>query len=316
MLSDLFKEDITKAYQKHKLNNDGSKASYIPELLKANESDFAIVITTIDGEVFEVGQSDQTFSLQSLSKPFVYGLALAQNGKEKVLSKVGVEPTGEAFNSIIELEKNTHRPYNPMINSGAIAISSMVLGNNFDERLESIVKLFESYVDHSLKIDEAVFQSEKSTAHRNRAIAHLMAHFNIIENKNDSSIEEALDLYFKQCSILINTLDLSLMAATLANGGIQPKSKKRILSADDSRDILSLMFTCGMYDTAGQWAYSVGLPAKSGVSGGILAVVPGVMGIAAYSPLIDSHGHSIRSVKAITELVTKQNLSIFSGAKK
>ena len=316
MLSDSFKQDITAAFNRYKSNCDGAKASYIPELLKANDSDFAIVVTTVEGEVFELGQSDQSFSLQSLSKPFVYGLALAQNGKEKVLSKVGVEPTGEAFNSIIELEKNTHRPYNPMINSGAIAISSMILGSHFNERLESIVKLFESYVGHALKIDDAVFQSEKSTAHRNRAIAHLLAHFNIIENKNDSSIEEALNLYFKQCSILVNTIDLSMMAATLASGGVQPKSKKRILSAEDSTDILSLMFTCGMYDTAGLWAYSVGLPAKSGVSGGIIAVVPGVMGIAAYSPLIDNHGHSIRSVKAITELVTKQNLSIFSGAKK
>ena len=315
MLSDTLKNDLSAAYSRYKTNSDGAKASYIPELLKANVDDFAIVVTTVDGDVFEIGSSHQSFSLQSLSKPFVYGLALAQNGKDKVLSKVGVEPTGEAFNSIIELEKNTHRPYNPMINSGAIAISSMIAGNNFDERLASIVKLFESYVGHELKIDEAVFQSEKSTAHRNRAIAHLLAHFNIIESNNDSFIEEALDLYFKQCSILVNTKDLSMMTATLASGGTQPISKKQILKKDESRDILSLMFTCGMYDTAGEWAYTVGLPAKSGVSGGIIAVVPGVMGIAAYSPLIDIHGHSIRSVLAITEIVRKHNLSIFSGAK-
>jgi len=199
-----------------------------------------------------------------------------------------------------------------MINSGAIAISSFVNGNNSEDRFNNNQNFFANLTDHPIAIDEGVFQSEKMTAHRNRAIAHLMAHFGIIEDTNQDAINHSLDLYFKQCSILVDTNDLSTMAATLANGGIQPKSKKQIFSSHHNRDILSLMFTCGMYDTAGEWAYNVGLPAKSGVSGGIIAVLPGKLAIAAYSPLIDHHGHSVRAQNAITELAQSLNWSVFS----
>jgi glutaminase len=307
--SDLQKT-IEDLYQKYLPLSEGHTADYIPELAKADPRDFAIAIVTNNGEVFKVGNIEHKFTLQSTSKPFVYGLALESLGRQFMLSKVGVEPTGDAFNSIIELEEQSHRPYNPMINSGAIAVSSFINGKTFDERLKKILTLFENYVGHPVTVDENVFQSEKKTAHRNRAIAHLLKHFGIIEGEN---IEESLDLYFKQCSILVNTVDLANIAATLANGGIQPLTKKSILSADTSRDILSLMFTCGMYDTAGKWAYTVGLPAKSGVSGGILAAIPGKMGIAVYSPLIDEHGHSVRAVKVFEDLAKKYSLSVFSS---
>ena len=302
---------IEDLYHKYRSCSEGTIASYIPELAKANPDDFAIVVVTVDGEVFKVGKSEVPFSLQSTSKPFTYGLILEDFGREFVLSKVGVEPTGEAFNSIVELEKQTHLPYNPMINSGAIAVSSLIKAPHFSERVKRVMTLFENYMGHSLIGDEAIFQSEKNTAHRNRSIAHLLRHFNVIED----DIDESLDLYFKQCSILANTQDLAMMAATLANNGVQPLTQKTAIKSEFVADLLSLMFTCGMYDSSGEWAYSVGIPAKSGVSGAILGVVPGIMGIAVFSPPIDSKGHSVRGVKVFQELSKNLNLSIFKGKK-
>ena len=306
---------ITDLHQKYQTITEGHTADYIPELSKANPDHFAISIVTNEGQLFSVGNVKEQFTLQSISKPFVYGLALETHGREYMLSKVGVEPTGDAFNSIIELEKQSHRPYNPMINSGAIAVSSLIKGINLEARLKSILDLFENYTGHPPSINESVFNSEKKTAHRNRAIANLLLHFGIIEDNqvNQSHLEDSLDLYFKQCSIMCDTEDLAKMAATLANGGVQPMTKKKILAAEHASDMLSLMFTCGMYDTAGEWAYTVGLPAKSGVSGGVIAVVPGVMGIAVYSPLIDDHGHSVRALRVFKDLSRLHHLSVFSN---
>lgn len=301
-----FLSDLVKKYlpEKH-----GATASYIPELAKADPDQFAIAVVTCDGKVYQAGNTDHKFTLQSASKPFVYGMALEEHGREFMRSRVGVEPSGEAFNSIVELERHTHRPYNPMINSGAIAVSSFIKDSKNIKRLDRVLGLFSDYTGHAVTVDEAVFLSEKKTAHRNRSIAHLLRHFEIIGD----DIEESLDLYFKQCSILVNTTDLATMAATLANGGVQPNSKKVLVKKDHVPDILSLMFTCGMYDSAGEWAYTVGLPAKSGVSGGLLTVVPGKMGIATYSPLIDQQGHSVRGVHAVRDLVTHFNLNMFAN---
>lgn len=298
---------IENLYQKYKLNSEGQPASYIPELAKANPQDFGIVITTVKGEVYQVGQTDVEFTLQSTSKPFTYGMVLEDFGRDFVLTKVGVEPSGEAFNSIVELEKSSHIPYNPMINSGAIAISYLIKGDTFPERLKRVSTLFENYAGRPLKIDEKVFQSEKNTAHRNRSIAHLLRHFDVIGD----NIDESLDLYFKQCSIVVDTKDLAMMAATLANQGINPKTQVPAIKAKYVGDLLSLMFTCGMYDSSGDWAYTVGIPSKSGVSGAIFGVVPGVMGIAVYSPPIDQKGHSIRALKVFQELSHALDLSIF-----
>jgi glutaminase len=306
---DLLKPVITELHRKFQKLGDGKLASYIPELANANPEHFAIVAIGVDGSMTSVGHSDVLFSLQSTSKPFTYGMALESYERDFILTKVGVEPTGEAFNSIVELEKNTHRPYNPMINSGAIAISSLIKGDGLEERLANTLRHFEKYVGHPLQIDENVFQSEKRTAHRNRSIAHLLRHFGII----DERIEESLDLYFQQCSILVSTTDLAMMAATLANNGFNPKTKERALREEFVSDILSLMFTCGMYDSSGEWAYKVGIPAKSGVSGGIFGVIPGKMGIAVYSPLIDDKGHSVRGVRVFEEMSKSLGLSIFKG---
>ena len=301
ILSDLVK--------KYSLNTTGDTASYIPELSKVNHDLFGLAVVTNTGELFQAGDSSVKFTIQSASKPFIYGMALEEHGREFIRSRIGVEPSGEAFNSIVELEKHTHRPYNPMINSGAIAVSSFIQDKNGEKRLDRVLKVFSKYAGHNILIDEAVFDSEKKTAHRNRSIAHLLRHFEIIGD----DIEASLDLYFKQCSILFDTKDLAFMAATLANGGIQPRTQERVIKSEFIPDILSLMFTCGMYDSAGEWAYTVGLPAKSGVSGCLLAVVPGHLGIAAYSPLVDKQGHSVRSMLAIKELVSYYKLNIFSN---
>ncbi|MCM2322361.1 MAG: glutaminase A [Oligoflexia bacterium] len=286
---------------------DGKVADYIPELSKADPDAFGVVIATVEGEIHEVGVSRAEFTLQSMSKPFVYGLALEDRGREFLLSRVGVEPTGEAFNSIIELEEKTHRPYNPMVNSGAIAVASMIRGEGMSARISRILDMFRRYTGRPVGVNAAVFASERETAHRNRAIAHLMRHFNVI----GPEIDLALDLYFQQCSVSVTCHDLALMAATLAKGGVHPLTGERALRADLVRDVLTLMFTCGMYDSAGDWAYSVGIPGKSGVSGGIFGVVPGRMGIAVYSPLLDPHGHSIRGEAVFRELSTRLGLSVF-----
>jgi glutaminase len=292
---------ISKLHQMHASCKDGSPATYIPELAKANPDHFAIVVATVDGKIYQVGDASVEFSMQSTSKPFTYGMILQDMGRVFVMSKVGVEPTGEAFNSIVELEKNTHRPYNPMINSGAIAISSFIRSE------EEMITFFSRMAGKKLKIDQTVFESEKNTAHRNRSIAHLLRHFGVIEGNIDAS----LDLYFKQCSFMVSTTDLAIMASTLANRGIHPHSKEKALQEEFVGDVLSLMFTCGMYDTSGKWAYSVGVPAKSGVSGAIFGVIPGQMGIAVYSPNINDHGHSVRALKVFQDLSRELNLSIF-----
>ena len=298
---------INELHTKYSSITEGHTATYIPELALADPERFAIVITMVNGDVLAAGDSDLLFSLQSASKPITYGMILEDFGREFVLSKGGVEPSGEAFNSIAELEKRTHRPFNPMINSGAIVVSSLIKGATEEEREKKLLNLFKRYTGHSVHYDEKVFRSEKNTAHRNRSIAHLLRHFNVIGD----DIEESLDLYFKHCSVMVNTKDLSMIAATLANGGINPVTGETAVDPKYVGDILSLMFTCGMYDSSGEWAYSVGIPAKSGVSGGIFGVVPGQMGIAVYSPRIDSKGHSVRGLKVFQELSHKLRLSIF-----
>lgn len=297
---------LVELHDKYKSLNDGRLANYIPELAKANPDWFGICVVTVDGQVYTVGDCEQLFTIQSISKVFVYGLALEEHGRDYVLTRVGVEPTGDAFNSI-QLDEISKRPYNPMVNAGAIATTSLIKGSNPSDRLNRLLDMFGGYVGHELFVDMPVFLSERTTGHRNRAMAYLMLNFGAIDEK----IEEALDLYFQQCSVMVNCRDLAVMAATLANCGINPITKQRAVEACYVRDILTVMYTCGMYDFAGQWAYKVGLPAKSGVSGGIIAVVPQKMGIGVFSPLLDSHGSSVRGMKVCEDLCDRFGLHLF-----
>ena len=301
-----FRTYLQGVHQEFKDNDDGQVADYIPELAKVDPKGFGISIVTVEGSTYEVGQFDQKFTIQSVSKAFMYGLALGDLGREKALQRVGVEPTGDPFNSIIKLDQDSNRPHNPMVNAGAIATAGMIQGNDLPTRLNRVLDMFEAYAGHRLDVDMAVYASEKTTGHRNRALAHLMLNFEMIDN----NIEEILDLYFQQCSILVNAHDLANMGATLANGGVHPKTKAQAIQPEYIQDVLSVMYTCGMYDYAGQWAYDVGLPAKSGVGGGICAVVPGIMGIGVYSPPLDIKGNSVRGVKVCEKISRELGLHV------
>jgi glutaminase len=287
-------EDLHRQFMAHR---EGNLASYIPELTRANPEWFGIALVTVDGYVYQVGDSLQTFTIQSVSKAITYGLALEDQGVDAVLAKVGVEPSGEAFNSI-SLEKDTGRPFNPMINAGAIATTGLIKGANSVDKLARILRRFEQFVGHSLTIDEEVYQSERDTGHRNRAIAHLLRNADIIEGVP----EDVVDLYFKQCSINVNALDLAVMAASLANNGVNPITSVVAQKSQFVEKVLSVMTTCGMYDYSGNWVYSVGMPAKSGVGGGIMAVLPGQFGLGVFSPLLDPKGNSVRGLRVCEAL--------------
>jgi len=288
---------LERLHARYRALTTGEVATYIPELGKAEPNWFGIAIATTDGRVYEVGESRQTFTIQSISKPFTYGLALEDNGREAVLAKIGVEPSGDAFNSI-SLAPETGRPLNPMINAGAIATTSLVAGRSAEDRLARLLAVFSLYAGRPLAIDDAVYRSERETGHRNRAIGHMLRNFDVL----DSDPDPALDLYFRQCSILVDCRDLAVMAATLANGGISAQTGERAVRHELVESILSVMTTCGMYDFAGEWVYAVGMPAKSGVAGGVLAVLPGQLGIGVFSPRLDARGNSVRGVAVCTEM--------------
>lgn len=286
--------------------DDGEVASYIPELLKADPNHFGICMVSVDGRVFSVGNIDTEFTIQSISKPFVFGMALEAHGQEKVSQHVGIEPSGDAFNSIV-LERNSNRPFNPMVNAGAIATTALLYQHYGEEALDIMLERFSIAAGRKLSIDVDVYESESRTGHRNRAIAHLLLNFGMVHDQ----VEASLDLYFKQCSILLNAKDLAMMGATLAHVGQNPVTKEEAFDLDSVKAMLSVMFTCGMYDYSGQWAYRVGVPAKSGVSGGILAVVNRQLGIACYSPRLDAYGNSNRGIKACEEIAAELGLHIF-----
>ncbi|MFN6486397.1 MULTISPECIES: glutaminase A [unclassified Nostoc] len=297
---------LNELHSQYKSLQEGAVAKYIPELAKANPDLFSICIVTVDGQVYKIGDYEQLFTIQSISKVFAYGLALEDHGLDYVLTRVGVEPTGDAFNAIV-LDEQSKRPYNPMVNAGAIATTSLIKGSGPTERLNRMLDMFRRYIGHDVFVDISVFTSERSTGHRNRAMAHLMLNFGMI----DRNIEEALDLYFQQCAVMVNCQDLAVMAATLANKGMNPITKEQAVDKRYIKDILSVMYTCGMYNFAGEWAYKIGIPAKSGISGGIIAVVPNKMGIGVFSPLLDVRGNSVRGVKVCEELSQRLGLHLF-----
>ena len=284
----------------------GAVADYIPELAKADPDWFGLAVATTDGEVFAVGDSEQPFTIQSVSKPFVYGLALDTLGREQVSRHVGVEPTGAAFNATLMDEEN-NRPFNPMVNAGAIALSALIPGPSYEARRAAMRDLFSRYAGRPLAIDEAVFHSERDTGERNRTIAAIMRQARML----DGDADEILDLYFSQWSVTVTCRDLALMAATLANAGINPRTGERALSASAAPDVLTVMNSCGMYNYAGEWSFEVGIPAKSGVSGCIMAVIPGQIGIAAWSPRLDKVGNSVRAIAACKRMAADFGLHVF-----
>ena len=298
---------IAELYERYRGCNEGALADYIPELTRANPDWFAISVFTVDGHCYEVGDHRQPFTIQSVSKPFTYGIVLDDLGFDYASSKIGVEPSGDAFNSI-SLDPATGRPLNPMINAGAIAASGQVHGRNMEVRFNRILKKFSAYAARNLEVDAEVYQSESATGFRNRAIANLLRNFDII----DDPVDETVEVYFKQCSILVNCTDLALMGATLANGGVNPVTQERVLKQENVDRVLSVMSTCGMYDSSGEWIVNVGLPAKSGVGGGVVGILPGQLGVAVFSPLLDAKGNSVRGLKTFAEISRRFNLHLFN----
>lgn len=304
-----FRGYLTDLHEKYQSLNEGAIADYIPELTHANPEWFGICVVTRDGQVFEAGDCDQLFSIQSISKAFVFGLALEDHGRAYVNSKVSVEPTGEAFNSIV-LDEATNRPYNPMVNAGAIATTDLIKGYSSTERLKRLLDMFQRYTGRPHDIHVPIFLSEKATGYRNQAMAYLMRNFGMVSD----NIDQTLDLYFQQCSMLVNARDLAMLSATLANGGKNPVTQEQALDERYVQDVISVMLTCGMYDGSGEWAYRVGIPAKSGVGGGITAVVPGQLGIGTFSPLVDAKGNSLRGIKVCEDLSRDFGLHLFNVA--
>lgn len=299
---------LTRSHDRHRRAEDGAVATYIPELGRADPSWFGIAAVTLDGRIHEVGDSRRPFTIQSISKPLTYGLVLDDLGEDAVRARIGVEPTGEAFNAIT-LAPGTGMPLNAMVNAGAITAAGLIRGADGRTPQEQMLAGFERFAGRSLAIDEAVFASERKTGHRNRAIGQLLRASGAI----DGDVDPVVERYFAQCSVAITAADLAIMAATLANGGLNPVTGRRAVSAASTRSVLAVMASCGMYDGAGDWLYSVGLPAKSGVSGGIMVVVPGQLGIAIFSPPLDAAGNSVRGVRVCRDLVRDLGLHPLRG---
>jgi glutaminase len=299
---------LARVYERTKGRVDGSCYNIAPDVNNVDNDAHAICITTVDGRRFAAGNHDTSFLIQSISKIFAYGLALEDHGREVVLQKIDVEPSGNPYNAIIRLEKRSKRPHNPMVNTGGIATTALIKGEGPAQRLDRILRMYQRYIGREVYVDMRTYLAETKSGDRNKAIAYLLRHFDLLENE----VDDALSLYLQQCSAVINCEDLSVMAATLANGGINPLTNQRAIQEDYVGDLLTVMYTCGMYDFAGEWSYRIGLPAKSGVSGGILAVVPGQMGIAVYSPRLDRHGNSIAGIKALEAISAEMDLHIFS----
>ena len=256
---EFFTESLKDLYQRFLDFKEGENATYIPDLATADPDWFGISIMTTDGQVYSIGDTAELLTIQSISQPLVYGMVLEEWGEEYVLNKIGVEPTGEPFNDIMEAQEIKDRKYNPMVNAGALITTSLIKGKNLEEKRHKLLTMFSRYFGRDVNINDSIFGSRKTGDSWNRAIAYMMLNFGLIEG----NVEEILDLYFQQCSISVNCQDLALMAATLANQGLNPLTGERTINENFSKNLLSVMFSSGLYDFSGQWAYRVGLPAKS-----------------------------------------------------
>jgi glutaminase len=297
---------LTGCHAEFAAETGGAVADYIPELGKADPDRFGISLATIDGHVYEVGDTRIPFTIQSMSKPFVFALALDTLGAARVESAIGVEPSGDPFNSI-RLNADNH-PFNPMVNAGAIACSGLIHEAKGDGAFEYIRQALGRFAGRELGVDEAVFASESATGDRNRAIGYLLRNSGVVQE----DVSAMLEVYFRQCSVLVTARDIAVMAATLANRGINPVTGEQVLTPYAISRALSVMTSSGMYDYAGEWIYRVGIPAKSGVGGGILAALPARLGLGSYSPRLDRHGNSVRGIKVCEALSAHYDLHMLN----
>jgi glutaminase len=303
---DWVRQVIERLHAEYAPLSEGQPADYIPELANVDPDAFGISVATTDDRRLGVGDVGQPFTIQSISKLLMYGLALETHGRDHVMGRIGVAPTGDRFNAIV-LDDTDNRAPNPMVNAGAIAVTDLVVGDDIDARVDVVRSLYERYLGRRPELDRDVWASERATGNRNRAIAYLMLSRGIIDDR----VEETLDLYFAQCSVLVTCDDLAMIGATLANHGVHPATGEQVVAPDVVRDMMSVALTCGMYDYAGEWVFTVGIPAKSGVGGGILGVLPGIGGVATYSPRLDEYGNSVRGVKVFEQLSARFTLHLF-----
>ncbi len=301
------KDFMEKLHHQYQMFSEGTVAANIPELAKANPDWFGISVVGVNGQHLDLGDTEELFTIQSISKPFVYGLALEDRGENYVCSRIGVEPTGESFNSTLEPQEISRKQYNPLVNAGAIATTGLIRGNNASERSDRLLQMFRRYIGREVQIDPSTYQAKGNKDHLNRALAYMMLDFGLIE----ADLDEILALYCQQCSLMVTCHDLAVMAATLANNGINPITGERAIAPTYVKYLLSIMYTCGLYDFSGQWAYKVGIPAKSGLSGAIIGVVPQKMGIAVFSPPLDQHRKSARGVRVFEALSAQFELHTF-----
>lgn len=300
---------LAAAYARAQAHAEGVVADYIPVLAEADPEAFGLCIADVDGGLHALGAADALFSIQSISKAFVYALLCEQFGHEKVREIVGVNNTGLAFNSVVAIELNDGHPMNPMVNAGAIATTALMPGATADEQWQAVQDGLSRFAGRPLVLDETVYRSESETNHRNRAIARLLQSYDRIRRDPD----EAVDVYTRQCSLLVDARDLAVMGATLADGGVNPVTGERVVSAEVSRDTLAVLAASGLYERSGEWLFDIGMPGKSGVAGGVVAVAPGKAGIGAYAPRLDAAGNSVRGQIATAYLSRALGLNLFAS---
>lgn len=301
-----FARFLARCHAEFSKDGSGEVASYIPELSLADPSHFGIAVTTVDGFVYEIGDSTVEFTIQSISKAFVFALALETVGAERVEALIGVEPSGDAFNSI--RLRSDNKPFNPMVNAGAIACTGLICEREADGAFERLLSALSRFAGRQLQVDEPTFRSERESGDRNRAIAYLLRNHGVLQG----DVDQVLDVYFRQCALRVSARDLSVMAATLAHKGRNPLTGEQVASSYAVARTLSIMTSSGMYDSAGSWVYRVGIPAKSGVGGGIVASLPSQLGLGTYSPRIDDQGNSVRGLRTCEALSTHFGLHMLN----
>ena len=300
---------VSDAHRLFASEQDGEVASYIPALASANRDHFGICVAAVGGQLFEAGEATHSFSIQSLSKPFLFALICQAIGEEKARDKLGVNSTGLPFNSVLAVERADDGLSNPMVNAGAIAATSLAPGDSADDKWDFIQSGFSRFAGRPLRIDEATYKSELATNRRNVGIANLLEEQECIW----FDAEASTDLYTRQCALSVTARDLALMSATLANGGRQPLTGEQVIDQLICQRVLAVMVTAGLYETSGDWLYDTGLPGKTGVSGGLITVAPGKGGLATYSPPLDAAGNSVRGQLTARYLSNRLGLNLFAS---
>lgn len=302
-------EAINEAYERYLISNDGVVADYIPALGRVSPHLFGLCVVGVSGNVYAIGDAEHEFSIQSISKPFVFALVCQAIGAKAAREKIGVNATGLPFNSVMAVELNADRTMNPMVNAGAIATTSLVPGATAEEKWQFIQQGLSRFAGRDLEIDEEVYQSEAETNLRNRGIAKLLEGY----GRMYFDALEATDVYTRQCSIRVSAKDLAVMAATLADGGVNPLTGERVIDPLNCKRVLAILATAGLYERSGDWLYEIGLPGKSGVSGGMVTISPGKGGLGTFSPPLDAAGNSVRGQRATKYLSECLGLNLFAS---